>query len=360
MASEINSQVVTGVPSSFGFEKCLLSEIRLRWLNHHEDVRRSALTTIRRYRAATSHLIRFAKEHKVLYPSDFTGKTVEQFVRFLRNTRVGANGHEHSDQRFLRDSGVKYILQTSSNLFNYAKRHRHLPPYADNPFVAIEIGKIPIEDAKDIAVFTQEEEHKILEAANDRMFPIMLTLLQTGVRPRELIHMLLPTDINLQEGWIWIRNKPRLGWQVKTRTERKIPITDELCEFIAVSIDCRTTGPVFRQKRCFFGDHFPPLSGLDEKALEREVDSRADKLAVKSNKARREIREKAARSVWRDIGAIKYDRLRYHFSQIMKAIGRPDITALKTTLELRHLTARLNCCQSSYGSASIPSQAANS
>ena len=97
-----------------------------------------------------------------------------------------------------------------------------------------------------------------------------------------------------------------------------------------MSIGCRTTGPVFRQKRCFFNEHTPPLSGFDEKALEREVDIRAETLAAKSNKPRREVREKAARSVWRDIGAIKYDRLRCHFAQIMRAIGRPDITALKT------------------------------
>jgi hypothetical protein len=37
----------------------------------------------------------------------------------------------------------------------------------------------------------------------------MLTL--TGLRPGELTHLLLPDDLDLDTGWLYVRNKPRLG-----------------------------------------------------------------------------------------------------------------------------------------------------
>lgn len=55
----------------------------------------------------------------------------------------------------LRDKGIKYILETCSTLFNFAARHRHLPPYAENPFRMIEVRRIPVEDSKPIDVVNQ-------------------------------------------------------------------------------------------------------------------------------------------------------------------------------------------------------------
>ncbi len=42
-----------GIPSSLGFEPISIVELRTRWLEQHEHVRRSSLQTIRRYRTAT-------------------------------------------------------------------------------------------------------------------------------------------------------------------------------------------------------------------------------------------------------------------------------------------------------------------
>ena len=54
-------------------------------------------------------------------------------------------------------------------------------------------------------------------------FHCFLTLLLTGMRPGELCHLLLPDDIDLETGWLYVRNKPKLGWQVKTRNQH-IPL----------------------------------------------------------------------------------------------------------------------------------------
>ncbi len=58
-ASEINAQLEVGLPSALGFEPISIADLRQRWLDHHEHVRRSSVRTIERYRAATNHFLRF-------------------------------------------------------------------------------------------------------------------------------------------------------------------------------------------------------------------------------------------------------------------------------------------------------------
>jgi integrase len=53
MAAEVNAQLEVGLPSALGFELISFSELQLRCLEHHENVRRSSIRMIERYRAAT-------------------------------------------------------------------------------------------------------------------------------------------------------------------------------------------------------------------------------------------------------------------------------------------------------------------
>ena len=122
-----------------------IPDLRRRWLDHHEHVRRSSLQTIRRYQAATEHLLNFLRDVRPLRrASDLRACHAEEFVRYLRSVKVAPNGHAHARKRPLRDAGIKYILETCSTLFNYAQRHRHLSPYAENPFRTIEVGGMPV------------------------------------------------------------------------------------------------------------------------------------------------------------------------------------------------------------------------
>src|SRR5690606_1607640 len=104
MAAEINAQLEVGIPSSLGFEPISIVELRQRWLDQHEHVRRSSLQTIRRYRTATEHLINFITEEcPVQRASDFRSTHAEQFVRYLRSVRVAPNGHKNTQKRPLKD-----------------------------------------------------------------------------------------------------------------------------------------------------------------------------------------------------------------------------------------------------------------
>ena len=188
MAAEINSQLESGAPSLLGFEPVSIAELRQRWLDHHEHIRRSSVNTIKRYRSATAHLANFVEGPcRVRLASDFRARQAEEFVKYLRGLKVAPNGHDHAKKRPLRDAGIKYILETCCSLFNYAARQRHLSPYAENPFRMIEVSRIPIEDAKPVIVFNENQERRFLEACDDWQFPIFVTLMLTGLRPGELI-----------------------------------------------------------------------------------------------------------------------------------------------------------------------------
>ena len=333
MAAEINAQLEAGAPSALGFEPISIPDLRDRWLEHHEHVRRSSLQTISRYRAATQHLLDFVAQVRPLRrASDFSPVHGEEFVRYLRSKRVAPNGHPRARKRPLRDCGVKFILETCSTLFNHAQRHRHLPPYVENPFRTIEIGRIPIEDAKPVVAFTADQERRFLEASDDWQFPVFLTFFMTGLRPGELTHLLLPDDLDLINGWLFVRNKANLGWQIKTRNERDIPLLPELVDVLRLVIGDRREGPVFRQRRCC-GDYVPPLRGHTRRTLESEMTRRISRADASAEGSERRLRQAAAKTLWRDLGAVKPDWVRQEFIVLTKAIGSPEVTAPKT---LRH------------------------
>jgi integrase len=263
--------------------------------------------------------------------SDLRPIHAEEFVRYLRQLSVAPNGHANASKRRLRDKGIKYILETCSALINYAARQRHLPPYADNPFHTIEIHRIPVEDAKPIVVFTQDEERRFLDVCNDWQFPIFATLLMTGLRPGELCHLLLPDNLDLEDGWLHVRNKPNLGWKVKTRNERDIPLVPPLLEVLRCMLEGRRTGPVFQQLRCSSG-YLAPLAQLAPAQLERELARRVER----TGSTDRLGFEATAKTIWRDIGALKEDWIRREFMRVTSQIGLPEVTAPKT---LRHTFA---------------------
>ena len=153
MAAQINGQLEVGAPAALSFEPLSLVDLRERWLLHHEHVLRSSVSSICRYRTATEHLLRYVQSVKpVKLASHFQASHAEDFVRYLRTIRVAPNGHPHSARRPLLDTRIQYILETCRTLLTYAMKRRHLSPYAENPFTALELGRLPIEHVRSIAV----------------------------------------------------------------------------------------------------------------------------------------------------------------------------------------------------------------
>jgi|GEM_PF-438236 len=335
-ASEVNIQIENGLTASTSFQKVTVADLREYWLEHHESVLRSSLATIARYRTASQHLIDFCLSQRAAprYASNVEPAHVADFVRYLRRIKVAPNGHANSEKRHLRDKGVHYILEVCRSLFNFAIKRRHLAPYSGNPFTALEVDRVPIEDAKPITLFTREQEESFLQACDDWQRPMFLMLFLTGMRPGELCHLLLPDDVDLTAGVVHIRNKPQLGWKVKTRSERDIPVHPQVVSELNAYLRGRTTGAVFRQRRCF-KDYSPPLEGFDRQALEREAIRRINDLKVMgTDELTRAARSRVARTIWRELAAVDEDEVRREFIKVCKKVpGLENQTAPKT---LRH------------------------
>jgi len=186
-AAEINAQIACGMPSMFGFERITVVHLVRRWLEHHDLVLRSSPATITRYRAATAHLLRFVGETDPTLTADAFGpREAEELAKSLRRSHVSPNGNPGTAKRPLRDKGLIFILEVCRNLFNYALRQRHLPPYSQNPFSSLRLDRIPVEDAKPIVLFSEAEEAAFLDACDEWQFPVFFTLAFTGMRPGEL------------------------------------------------------------------------------------------------------------------------------------------------------------------------------
>jgi integrase len=213
-------------------------------------------------------------------------------------------------------------------MYAAAARMRHLPPYAPNPFADLRIDRMRIEDAKPVVVFDAAAELAFLGAADDWAFPLHLTLAKTGLRPGELVHLLIE-DLDLEGGWLRVRGKPELGWRVKTGRDRDVPLAEVLVAVLRHVIAGRSCGPVFLKP--VFRKERRPLVAFNRVGLAALMRRRLDEEArVIGATPSRVVAARVARGVWRDAGAVDTDRIRSSFARIASGIGRPDATCPKS------------------------------
>lgn len=325
----MNAQLAANAPTLLSFRPVSVPDLRAQYLDYHERVRRSALTTVRRYRAATAHLEAFARARAPgamaheLHP--------DAFAAYLRDVEVAPNGHPNAARRRLRDGGGRYVLECCRALYGFAGERRHLPPYAGNPFARLPIDRLRVEDKKPVFVFGAAAELAFLRACDPWAFPVHFALAKTGLRVGELTHLLVE-DLDLAGGWLRVRNKPGLDWRVKTGAGRAVPLLPEAAAVLRAVVGGRAAGPVFLRPR--FRSAAPALAG-DGRALAAELDRRC---ALLAGPVARADRARLARAVWRDAGAVKADAVRQSFIRLAAAVGHPEATCPKSW---RHTFATL-------------------
>jgi integrase len=326
IAAQVNAQLTTAAPTMFSFTPVTVPELRRRFLDYHESVLRSSLATVRRYRAATGHLEDFVTRSGGTIPAHEV--EADQFVQYLRSARIAPNGHPHAAKRQLRDKGVRYILEVCRSLYGYAAKKRHLPPYAENPFACLGGKRFRVEDAKQVFVFTADTELAFFKASDDWAFPIHFTLAKTGLRPGELVHLLIE-DLDLDGGWLRVRNKPELGWHIKTRRERFVPLIEELVAVLRRVIGQRIAGPVFLRQ--LFDPAGSRLAGADSKSLARVIAQHIENAEKETGPTvSRDGRAKIAEAIWHEAGTLRLDRIRLSFIRIAQAIGLAGATCPKS------------------------------
>lgn len=103
-----------------------------------------------------------------------------------------------------------------------------------------------------------------------------------------------------------------------------------MVEVLRVITSDRERGPVFRRRGCSDGSP-PSLSGLPLAELERAAALRViDFERVSGADMSRREKQKTARTVWRDAGAVREDWVRIEFMRVTASIGLAHITAPKT------------------------------
>ena len=242
IAAEVNAQLSAATSTTFVFTPLTVGDLRDEFLRYHEQVRRSSVATIRRYQAATQHLVDYVATLKSEVQAHQLA--VAGVVGFLRSREVAPNGHPKSKRRWLRDNGVQFILETCRSLYAYAERSRHLPPYFWNPVGNLQLDQVRIEDSKAIFVFDADSELSFLRTAQGMEWWLHFILAKTGLRSGELCRLLIE-DLDLDGGWLHVRNKAELGWRTKTRNERSIPLIAEAVAVLRRIIGDRNGGPVF-------------------------------------------------------------------------------------------------------------------
>jgi integrase len=207
-AAEVNAQLASALPGSFSFLPLSVTDLRQRFLDHHELVARSSLPTVSRYRAATQHLLDYVPAGGKLHAHELDA---ELFAIYLRKILVSPNGHANSVRRPLREKGIRFILETCRAMYAYAAKRRHLPPYAENPFAGVGSKRRWSQDRKPIFVFDESSEARFFQDLTPWSWPLQFLLAKTGLRPGEAVHLLIE-ELDLSGGWLAVRNKPEMGW----------------------------------------------------------------------------------------------------------------------------------------------------
>lgn len=327
VAAELNAQLSASSPTMFSFTPVSVNKLRADFLRHHEDVLRSSVHTIRRYETATQHLLDFA---------DSSGRetmahelSVSGFVHYLRHLDVSPNGHANTAKRRLRDKGVQYILEVGRSLFAFAQRQRHLPPYAENGFVGLRLDRMRIDDAKPIFVFDSASELRFLKAANPQQLALHFFLAKSGLRSGEACHLLIE-DFDFESGWVRIRNKPELGWWIKTGAERSVPLVPELVAVLRRLTLGRDSGPLFRRPK-FVCAASSQVAAMNRQQMGQAVQARVTQLAAARNRELTRTEQlRVAQSIWREAGALDSDDVRRSFIRVARRAELSDATCPKS------------------------------
>ena len=152
-AHKVITALDEGKPSPIAYARTAPDKMVGAFLDAVANVQRLALRTQDRYRAALDRFLDFCQTARLGTVDLVQEATVEEFVKWLRGLKRTRNGAVKGKRDAYQLGGVKFILSTCRTAFNWAARHRMLPPFAENPFTLF-----PIEKLKDAADKVEKEK----------------------------------------------------------------------------------------------------------------------------------------------------------------------------------------------------------
>jgi integrase len=172
-----------------------------------------------------------------------------------------------------------------------------------------------------------------LRAADPWSFSVHFLLAKLGVRPGELLRILIE-DVDFGAQWVRIRSRPELGARTKTRGERNVPMIAEAAQVMKHMIGDRQAGPVIlRQKVNPAGlTLFDRSSQELAAAVEHRTMLYEEHGAILDRRAVARI----CGAVWHDAGATSADRIR----EIERALRQWPASLQLATTKLRAASAQ--------------------
>ncbi len=334
-AAKILGAIGENRPSPLGFDRTTPQSMTVGYLDYVESVQKLAWRTHDRYRAALQRFLDFCEVSHIPAIDAVDEAMVEDFVRWLRGRTRTRNGAIKGRKDTYKVGGVKFILSTCRTAFNWAKRRRMLPPYAENAFTRFPIDQLRDSSGDDegTRVFTREQEAAFFAACNEWQRGIFVTLAALGIRVGELTNLLVE-NVDLGKGVIQICSKPELFWKVKTGRRRQLPLTGELKTLFAKLIGERKAGFVFLNESHFAGtSKLRTTFASDAKFRERLqtlVQAHSEETVGSTEKDRRRLVTRFCRAM----GQIPVKRIQSEFSKLTASVGCPEFTRPH---DLRHL-----------------------
>jgi integrase len=305
------------------------------FLDAISTVKKLALRTQDRYRAALDRFLDFCQGARVVAVDAVDLATVEDFVRWLRGQKRNRNGAKTGSRDFYKVGGVKFVLSTCRTAFNWEARRRMLPPFADNPFRVFPIDQLkePGEAAEKAKVFTPKQEQAFFTACSDWQRSIFATLATYGLRLGELTHLLVE-DVDLEAGIFTVCSKPWMFWSVKTGRERWLPLLPETRTLFEQAIGGRKAGFVFLNEEYASGRSRPAATFATPAGFQGRIEQVVADLLAVSPDADERARKRAVVAFCRSMGQIPEKRVRNEFLKLTSKIGCPEFTRAH---DLRHL-----------------------
>lgn len=182
--------------------------------NHLENTRQ-------RYEEIIAHFQTFLKGRPHIKKLSQLGPSLfEEYKSYRRNTLDGENNNHNNGAKA---NTVNMEITILRSIFNRSIKWGYM---AKNPTQDVKLLRVL--DAKPARFLSKEECEKLLENCGERLYPIFLTFLCTGMRRGELLNLDWD-DIDFKRKKILIRRKG--DWRPRTG-EREIPISGKLLSLL--------------------------------------------------------------------------------------------------------------------------------
>lgn len=330
-AADVAKALAEERPSPLTFRRITLDQFATDYLSYVEEVQRRAWRTCQRYRAALDRFLDFARDRNIESVDRMTVAEVEHFVRWLRGQTRCRNGAKTGKKETYQTGGIKFILSTCRTAFNWAARNRHLPPYAPNPFAQFPADALGDDssDGEPDRVFSPSQEVAFFSECTAWQRSIFLPLAGYGLRVGELTHLLIE-NVDFEAGVVLVRSKPELGWKIKTRDRRDLPLTGPFADLLRKLIGERSAGFVFLNEHFFTGKRKPAHVFTNDLNFRQ----RLKRLALEIPDATDSERRREVTAFCRSMGQIPDKRPRMELMKLTKKIGCEEFTRAH---DLRHL-----------------------